>query len=66
MDFDQHVHAEFEGAVLQRARFVVREARHDDEGRVGAPATGLVDLVGLEQKKSLRSAGRAVAGTRGR
>ena len=47
---DQHVHAEVVRRVDQRARLVVRDARHDHEDAIGAPGAGLEDLIGLEQE----------------
>ena len=50
MHFDQHIHAELERGVFERARLVVGKAGHDDQDGVGAPGARLVDLVGLEHE----------------
>ena len=50
VDLDQHVEAEVVRGLVERARRLVVDRRHDDEDAVGAPGARLQHLIGIEEE----------------
>ena len=50
VNFEQHVHAEIEGGVLDVLGGRVVERRHDDQDAIGAPGARFRDLIDVEHE----------------
>ena len=50
VDLDQHVQAEVVRGLVERARGLVVDRRHDDEDAIGAPGARLQHLIGIEEE----------------